>query len=289
MFFTRAGIAWLVAAGLAILSLGFSGASRAASLVLDSGVPAYSPYVEHVESILAMGSPERDIIVTFGDAAFSDAISNHPDSPILALLILSSSFQKIYNAHGAASDRHVSAIFADPSPVYQLLLADLIAPSRRSLLALTQVSASSYTPAPQYGDGLDVRIFPEGDTKGLLDQMDQFDLLIARPDSSLYNQTSLQPIVRSLYRRKKFLIGYSKGMTDAGAIASVAPDKDGLLDEVEDLLNEYLKNGSLPPPRYPRSFTISFNDILARSLGLPPLKAEILQREIESQVGEKND
>jgi hypothetical protein len=83
--------------------------------------------------------------------------------------------------------------------------------------------------------------------------------------------------VRTLYARRKVLIGYSATLTKVGALASVYVSPKAISEGVVDILSEYAARGTLAGPVFVRDVDVTVNDRLARSLNIPvPEHAELL-------------
>lgn len=104
--------------------------------------------------------------------------------------------------------------------------------------------------------------------------LSETDLLLALPDPQIFNRNTAQSLFLTSYRYRDPVVGYSSSLTRAGALLSVHSSPAEVGRQAADWVMAALRAESqrLPPPAYPRYFSVSVNDQVARSLGflLPP-------------------
>jgi hypothetical protein len=238
--------------------------------------PEIAELVQEVRSALAASPPAvaaSDVRVTVGRAAFEEALAAEDARPIVAAYLTSSEFEA---AVAGRRPEHVTAVFSNPDPRDQAALARALL-GRSSLAAfdsptthhLIQLLVGSADPIPANG---------EQKIDSLLRAADSFDAIIALPDPNLLNRSSINHVVRTLYARRKVLIGYSATLTKVGALASVYVGPDAIAQSVIDVLSEYAARGTLPRPVFVSDVDVIVNDRLARSLNIAvPEQAELLE------------
>ena len=109
------------------------------------------------------------------------------------------------------------------------------------------------------------------DSKNLyktLGNVNSFDVLLAIPDSKIYNTQSMRTILLTTYRHDQSLIGFSKGMVKAGALATTTVDIADMAGETNRWLRLYLKTNELPKPNYSKKFNVYVNEYVAESLNI---------------------
>ncbi len=95
------------------------------------------------------------------------------------------------------------------------------------------------------------------------------DVFLMLPDSKVVNENTVRLILLASYRQQIPVIGFSRGLTNAGAVAAVVSDPDAIGREGAELAKYWNpETGVLPPPRYASEFSLVFNRSVARSLGL---------------------
>lgn len=108
------------------------------------------------------------------------------------------------------------------------------------------------------------------------------DALIAIDDNDIYNANTLRSILLSAYRLRKPMIGPGPAFVKAGAMASVYSHLDDYLNELSDLIVEFLETEKKPASRWPKRFDVMINDNVARSLGYLDLDRERVLNDIKA-------
>jgi len=103
-------------------------------------------------------------------------------------------------------------------------------------------------------------------------------VLLATPDTTVFNTQTIPSILLSAYRRGVPVIGFSPAYINAGAMVALYSTPEQLAAQSADISLQFLAGGSMPAPQYPRHYTIGINERVARSLGLS-LEGEALIRE----------
>lgn len=124
-----------------------------------------------------------------------------------------------------------------------------------------------------------VKIFGQPDLIPTLEQaLRDSDVLLALPDSSIYNRYTIQKILLTTYKKEIPVIAFSAALVRAGATMGVFSTPEQIGQEVGDLVLRYLTETDFvfPPQKGPQYFSTSINYQVARSLGLsPPPEAEL--------------
>ena len=109
---------------------------------------------------------------------------------------------------------------------------------------------------------------PDEDINRVLNRVAPADVLLAMPDSGVYNTDTIRNILLSTYRHKQGVIGFSADMVKAGALATTYSDIEDIDAQVAEMAHAFARTGELPPPQFPRYFRTIVNDGVARSLDL---------------------
>lgn len=107
-------------------------------------------------------------------------------------------------------------------------------------------------------------------------------VLLALPDPAVFNSQTAANILMAAYRRQVPLVGFSPAYVKAGALLAVYSTPTQVGTRGGEVLRQALAGGSLPPPQWPREYSIGINQDVARSLGLAldaPRLGEQLRRE----------
>lgn len=109
------------------------------------------------------------------------------------------------------------------------------------------------------------------------------ELLLAVPDPLVFNRNTAQSLFLTSYRYRDPVLGYSRSMTQAGALLSLHSSPAQIGRQAAEWVANALTRVPvrLPAPAYPAYFSISINEQVARSLGftLPP------GNELEKRLG----
>ena len=107
------------------------------------------------------------------------------------------------------------------------------------------------------------------------------DALLLFPDPLVVNRSSLQNLMLTTYRQRVPVVGYSQNLVDAGALVAVYSTPQQIGQQVAESIQRMLsaRHWELPPPAYPKYFTIKTNSSVARSLDIEvPSEAVLAQR-----------
>lgn len=137
--------------------------------------------------------------------------------------------------------------------------------------------------------GMKTRIFnSQGSqqlTSELTDALRHSDVLLALPDSQIYNSTTVKNILLTSYRLRKPIIGFSSNFVNAGALASLQSNVDQIVEAIGKLVNQYQDKGGqfAKQANYPSSFDISINRqvFMALDLSIPDtgkIKQSLMQQ-----------
>ena len=222
-----------------------------------------------------LGQLPRDggLIVAVGSRATTALASIAAPAPVLATLLPRASFeQAVATRHGT---RPFSAIYLDQPPDRQLNLLRLALPDRRRIAVLTgpgsrALAAPLAVAAHERGQTL-LNQYVTGEAllyTALLRGLVNADLLLALPDPSIYNAHTFSHILLTAYRYKVPVIGYSPASVRAGALMAMYSSTAQIGAQAADIARDVLAGRPLPPPGYPKEYSITINTYVAQSLNL---------------------
>ncbi|MBH3387213.1 ABC transporter substrate-binding protein [Pseudomonas juntendi] len=107
------------------------------------------------------------------------------------------------------------------------------------------------------------------DNRPLQHLLGNSDVLLGLDDPDLYNSKTAKNLLLSSYGRQMALIGPNAGFVRAGALASTYSDQDDWLAELDQLLDQ--PSARWPRSLYPKRYSVSGNQQVARALGLEPI------------------
>lgn len=231
-------------------------------------------------------SRERpDLIITVGLRATQDVAAQNLGTPTLATLIPRQAFEKIAQQRDY---RQFSALYLDQPLARQIDLIRLALPDRGRIgVVLGPESQNalktlqSATNDAKYGLVVE-KISSEGELLPALQRvLADSDVLLALPDPLVFNKGTVQNLLLTSYRHQDPIIGFSQAYVKAGALTAVYTTPEQAGKQAGEIAMRALggKVVLLPPPEYPKYFSVSVNYQVARSLGISVGdEADILQR-----------
>lgn len=192
--------------------------------------------------------------------------------PLLSILVPRLAFERLADFSRLRAGT-VSAVFLDQPPWRQLELIRLALPAARNVGVLVGGESKSHLPALEKAArerGVELVVSPVGQADlfaALQAVLPDADVLLALPDPGVYNSQTAANILTAAYRRKVPLVGFSPAYVKAGALLSVYSTPTQVGARGGELLRQALATRVLAPPQWPREFSVSVNQDVARSLG----------------------
>ncbi len=109
------------------------------------------------------------------------------------------------------------------------------------------------------------------------------DVLLALPDSNIYNSKTVKNILLTSYRLRKPVIAFSKNFVKAGALAAIYSSTEQIAQSASNIIEQYFKSGNQfkKPINYPQAFNISINRQVFRALDLATPNPEQIKQALE--------
>jgi ABC-type uncharacterized transport system, periplasmic component len=219
------------------------------------------------------------LVVAVGLSATQAAASLDSRVPVLSVLVPRSAFERVARERGRQADsRGFSAIYLDQPFSRQLSLVRHALPERTRLGLLAGPVAAEQLPllqAAARGTGFKLgveKVAREDEIIPALNRLlrDSEALLFIVPDPLVYNRRTIQSILLTTYRYQVPVVGFSQSYVRAGALTAVysAPVQIGQQVAEIALALEGDKGRGLPPPQYPKYFSVAVNHQVARSMGI---------------------
>jgi ABC-type uncharacterized transport system substrate-binding protein len=95
------------------------------------------------------------------------------------------------------------------------------------------------------------------------------DVLLALPDTRVFNAGSLQNILITTYRQRVPLVAFSAAYVKAGATLALYASPAQAASQAAAMVRIFLGGRGLLPPQSALEFSVALNERVARSLGLP--------------------
>jgi hypothetical protein len=170
------------------------------------------------------------------------------------------------------SSRRVTALFRDQPIERQLRLATLILP-RGARFAMLYGSDGLPPEYQKLASGkyhiTAIDVAKRSDLpRTIAELMLDHDALIAIDDPVIYNRDTIRSVLLTTYRRGRVVIGPSRPFVNAGSLASTYTSSDQYLNQLTEMVLQYLRRGQLPTPQYPSAFRVAINRQVAESLDM---------------------
>lgn len=286
----------ILSAALALLPLPSRGEVLNVSLLLSDRGQPYQGFAETLRQQLPVsvrldvrehkeGVPafKSDLIIAVGIKAAEMAVLN-PTVPVLAVMVPKTGYDSLLAVQRPASG--ISAIYLDQPWDRQINFLYAVLPDieRIGLLysseTYVEISVLLKSVANRGGSVVAQSVrSADGVFAGLERVLSGSDVLLAIPDSRIYNASSIRNILLTSYRHDVPLIGFSQGYVNAGALAAIYSTPEQLAGQTARQVIEFEQKKVLSASRYPDDFTIGVNFQVARSLGIRlPSEEDIRKR-----------
>lgn len=288
----------MLCAGIPLHALAFD----SVALVLSEEGPAYTDLADKVRQTIAQrpgahlqvasyslaafrerqGEISRSgstLVVAVGLSATEAAASLDSRVAVLSALVPRSAFERVAREHGRLADtRSFSAVYLDQPFSRQLALIHYALPDRFRLGVLAGPVTAEQIPLLQsavkgsrFKLGVE-RVTKEEEIVPALNRLlrDSDIALFAVPDPLVYNRSTIQGILLTTYRYQVPVFGFSLAYVKAGALAAVYSVPVQIGQQVAEIALSLSgeKGRGLPPPQYPKYFSIGVNYQVARSMGI---------------------
>lgn len=226
------------------------------------------------------------LIVAVGvDAASAALQTADPGIPILCVLIPRSAYDSLVASR--RDNRKVSALYLDTPVHRQIELIRLLLPQVRSAGAvLGSVSQRDKEAIKSIARERGLNFITEQATRdselyvALRTVLADTEVFVAIPDPVVMNAATAQNVLITAFRTQVPVIGYTASYVKAGALAAVFSTPMQIGHETGLIIKSHLRTASLPPPKYPRFFSVGVNASVMKTLGLPPADEQALAQRL---------
>lgn len=193
-----------------------------------------------------------------------------------------------------ANSRVFSAIYMDQPAERQVRLIKFLLPGKRRVGVLFE----SYPPEElaqlrqrviKHGLRLrEQKVVSDTQLYGLLQGvLDDSDVLLAVPDTAIYNKSTIRNIMLTTFRSGDPVIGFSPGYVRSGALAALFSTPAQVAAQAALAVRQFGETRTLPAAQFPQMFEVMVNEQIARSLGLSIRSADELRDEISEISGDE--
>ncbi len=193
--------------------------------------------------------------------------------PVLAILVPRLAFDQAADQARLRAGL-LSAVFLDQPAARQMELIRLALPEVRRVGVLVggewrMQTAGLEAAAKDRGmKFVKSQVGSDGLFPALQALLPDIDVLLALPDSEVFNSQTAANILTAAYRHQVPLFGFSPAYVKAGALMALYSTPAQVGKRGGELLRQAMVSKSLPLPQWPRDFTVGVNKDVARSLGL---------------------
>jgi putative tryptophan/tyrosine transport system substrate-binding protein len=230
------------------------------------------------ETELAAFEPRKAqaLYVALGPAALKRALAAELKAPLMSVFTSGQTWRQLTGADVRDRPPGSSALYAEASPAAQMQLAATLF-ERRVAVGVMLSEASAHLERPlrlaAQAQGVDLLVergVGASELVRALNRMPHVQALLAVPDATLYTAESLRAVLESTYRRGMPVLGFSAATVAAGTLGTALSTVDDVVADLAELIDSLPAQAMppLPEPRSPRYWRVSFNEHVARSLGI---------------------
>jgi len=227
------------------------------------------------DSINRHSKTKKTVFIAIGPSAFRSVLSQARDGVIVSAFTSSQAYHAILESMPEQPRTvSVTAIYAEPSPLLQFRLASMLFKRPVKVAAILSNKTTYLEPVLQHmasQSRTDLSIEYYGTTEALnrvLTRVADVPVILATPDSTLFNAENIHTILVTTYRRNQVVIGFSAALVKAGALASTYSEIEDINAQVDELIADYEVSGKLAEPQFPKYFSTIVNENVARSLNM---------------------
>lgn len=233
------------------------------------------PFAQFATEPAQLKSGCKDCIyITLGPTALRSLLAQRPEGTVISAYTSSQAYRSILDSAPEHRAAHVTAIYAEPSPVIQMRLISMLykRPVPTAVILSTKATAlepSLQRAAAQFRIPLTVQYFSAGDNLNrLLNRLVEVPVILAIPDANIYNAESFRNILVTTYRSNQAVVGFSAALVHAGALATTYSNVEDIDAQIVELVSDLESSGKLPEPQFPKYFSTIVNEEVAWSLNI---------------------
>jgi ABC-type uncharacterized transport system substrate-binding protein len=309
-FLSRLPVRLASCVGLMLLMLG-SAQLHAASVtvVLSDDSAPYHETADAIEAALGQGHAvirvlsdklaisdsalsRSKLLVTVGIKAAEQIADRGGKTPVLAVLVTEDWYQKQGSARLGAGGRSNGAVVLEQPLPRQLRLVRSAFPGTTKVgVVLGRSNAGQLEELEEAASAQGLTLVgatteSEATLVATLGQvLMEADLLLAVPDTLVLNRNTVQSVLMTTYRYRDPMVGYSKALSRAGALVSLYSTPAQIGRQAGEIASRTLNGTTLSGLQWPKYFSVSVNEHVARSLGIDAPSEDVLQK----KLGGEND
>ncbi len=235
---------------------------------------------------------KSDLIIAVG--LKSAIIASESRLPVLCVFISKAAYRKVVQDSLVYREKNtLSAIYLDQPIKRQVAMVAAALPEIKSiglLYSYLSPDLDNYRKAiAEKGFALREQKLDSADSlyRNLESLLEKSNVLLAIPDTEVYNSLTMRNILMTTYRRKVPVVGFSSAYVKAGALCAVFSMPSQIAVQAARLTGQFIDTSLLPMAQYPAEFYVMSNQQVARSLGISIKQNAALIREIEASEHDK--
>lgn len=224
--------------------------------------------------------PNANQIIATGVAGCKEAAQAPINVPVVCAFITAEKFEEIYLAQSEQTRQNLRAIVSDQPVSRQAAVAGTIYPALSRFAAFTPAGS-----APSSDENSDILFSEYRPGRALATQLGDItysvDALLATPETSIFNRSTLRTVLLTAYGYGKPVVGYSRAYVRAGALITAYSTPAHVFRQIAELpelfssspadtllSNNMLRRDLETHVLSPKYFSIVDNPSVAKSLGL---------------------
>lgn len=231
-----------------------------------------------------------DMLVTVGAQAARQVARLNPQVPVLYTLLPRQTYLELERTENRVRRR--TAIYLDQPLRRQLNLIGLALPEHTrvaTILGPTTATLETELAIAARDRDLHLQTRRLSNSQELIpllrEVLEESDVLLSLPDWQIFNSGTIHHLLIATYHRKVPVVGFSRAFVEAGALLAVYSGPAQTGRQAAEIVQQALRAPArpLPPPQYPKYFTVAVNRRVAASLGIDVPDEQTLLNRLQEQ------
>ena len=224
-----------------------------------------------------------DLIISLGAQATRTVFSRFPKKKLISAYLTNQQL----SSYDLTSQQHLAVLLDQPLKHYLAFSHLLLDTKTIGLISFDLIKVDTYLQKFLLKHNLELNQLQVKNSDNLLAGLRQLirqnSSFLMLPDQRLYNRNSLKGVLLTTYRSRVPVVSYSPAHVKSGALASIYSSPENIGRHLGDLLNQSIKNKSLPSEDrlFAKYYSIAINRQVARALGLSLPDEEQLKLRLE--------
>jgi putative ABC transport system substrate-binding protein len=221
----------------------------------------------------ALGKGPPRVVITVGAEALTAVASRRAEAAIVSTMILRSDWHR--SSLAAPAMPRPLGLYLDVPLASLLSELRILLPGKNRCGLIRNSSRDEPDPSlpgrvKQLGFTLETAACsrPEDLVKSFLSLKDKADFVVVLPDSSLYNNTTVRPLILASLEIRLPLVGFSSSFVRAGAALGIYPDFRDVGAQTAEVVQKLIAGTAGLGDESPRKLQVAVNQRVLRLLGL---------------------